>query len=158
MQIEQFKAQNDAQKFQAESTIERERMQMQLQVDQQREEMQARQKQLEIEQTAQMQQLDAGYKAQSDMARLEFEKWKAELDASVKLQIAGMAAAPAAGEAQAQTAQIAQLGQAINQLMAEITSPTEIVRDAAGRAVGIKRGNTVRQIQRGPDGRALGVQ
>jgi hypothetical protein len=155
MQIEQFKASNDAQKFQAESTIERERMQMQLQVDQQREEMQARQKQLELEQMAQLQQLEAQYKAQAEAQRLEFDRWKAELDASVKLQIAGMSAAPATSNTDAQ---IQQLGQVINQLMAEINAPAEVLRDQAGRVVGIKKGNTVRQIQRGPDGRAIGVQ
>lgn len=153
MQLEQFKAQNDAQKFQAESVLERERMQMQLQVDQQREEMQARQKQLEIEQQAQLAQLEAQYKAQADAARLEFERWKAELDANVKLAIAG-----AGQPTQEPDQRIDALMQMVQQVAQELSAPTEIVRDQSGRAVGVKRGERVRQIQRGPDGRATGVQ
>lgn len=44
--------------------------------------------------------------------------------------------------------------------MAEyIQSPAEIVRDpATGKAIGVKRGKVVKQIVRGPDGRAMGVQ
>ncbi|MGL4649802.1 MAG: hypothetical protein ACRC1H_10370, partial [Caldilineaceae bacterium] len=158
----QFKAQQDQQKFQAEQQIEVQRLQLQSQVDAQREEMQARQKQLELQQQAELAQLNARYAAEADQRRLEFEQWKASLDASVKLEIANKSS-----DTTMQTAQMAkqpdtrvdELIQVIQRLQADADMPAEIVRDPqSGRAVAVKRGDRVRKINRGPDGRAIGVQ
>jgi hypothetical protein len=148
----QFEAQQAQMKAQAEQMLERERMTLQAQTDQAREEMQARQKQLELQQKAEYEQIKASYQAQADERREALEKWKAELDAAVKLQIAQMSKPPEADP------NIERLLQEFAALREELNSPTEIVRDESGRAVGVKRGNRVRSINRGPDGRAVGVQ
>jgi hypothetical protein len=148
----QFEAQQAQMKAQAEQMLERERMTLQAQTDQAREEMQARQKQLELQQKAEFEQIKASYQAQADERREALEKWKAELDAAVKLQIAQMSKPPEADP------NIERLLQEFAALREELNSPTEIVRDESGRAVGVKRGNRVRSINRGPDGRAVGVQ
>jgi hypothetical protein len=156
----QFQAQQDQMRFQAEQQFETQKMQMQAQVDAQREEMQARQKQLELEQQAQLAQLQAQYQAQQDQRRIEFEQWKASLDASVKLEIANASNQTAMDTAQPKAdPQIGQVVQMLQQLMEEANQPAEIVRDPnTGKAMGIKRGSKTRSIVRGPDGRAVGVQ
>ena len=76
--------QDAQQKFQAE-------MQMQMRIDQNRQEMEARQKQLELQQEAQLAAVEARFNEREAAQQMAFDKWKAELDARVKLQIAGMA-------------------------------------------------------------------
>jgi hypothetical protein len=156
----QFQAQQDQMRFQAEQQSEQQRMQLQAQVDSQREEMQARQKQLELQQHAELERLRAEYQAAQEQRRLEFEQWKASLDASVKLEIANKSAQTAMDTAQPKPdPQVGQVVEMLQQFMEEASQPAEIVRDPnTGRAVGIKRGNKVRSIVRGPDGRAVGVQ
>ena len=161
MQKLQFQSQQDQLKFQAETEIEQRRLMLQAEVDKQREEMQARQKALEAQQSAELEQQKAMLQAQADAQRIEFERWKAELDASVKLAIAEKSAQSAEMGQAAQAdsgAKIDTVLQAMQAIQEAINSPTEIVRDAGGRAVGIKRGNRTQQIVRGPDGRAIGVQ
>lgn len=75
--------QDAAMKFQAE-------MQMQMQIDQNRQEMEARQKQLELQQQAQLAAVESRFKQETAAQQMAFDKWKAELDARVKLQIAAM--------------------------------------------------------------------
>jgi len=161
MQKEQFRAQQDQQRFQAEQAIEQQKLQMQAQLDTNREEMQARQKMLEIQQAAELERLRAEYQAAAEMRRLEFERWKAELDASVKITIADKSAQTSMETAQigkAPDSRVDELIETIQALKAEAEAPAEIVRGPDGRAVGVKRGERVRSIVRGPDGRAIGVQ
>ena len=160
----QFSAQQDAQKlqaqqaseqqkFQAETQLEREKMAMQLQVDQSREEMQARQKQLEAQQQAELDQLKAAQEMQQAAAKLEFERWKAELDASVKLQIAGMS------QPKDEDPRLAEMEAALTAMTEHMSTPAEIVRDpATGRAVGVKRGARVQRVVRDANGRAQSLQ
>ncbi len=161
MQLEQFKAQQDQQKFQAEQQIEVQRLQLQAQVDAQREEMQARQKQLEMQQQAELAQLNARYAAEADQRKLEFEQWKASLDASVKLEIANKSAQTTMDTAQISKApdtRVDKLIETIRRLEEEASQPAEIIRGPDGKAVGFKKGGRERKIVRGPDGRAIGVQ
>ena len=51
-----------------------------------------------------------------------------------------------------------QVLQAVQELAKLVTSPRKVVRDKTGRAVGVDVGGTVRQIERGPDGRVMGLQ
>jgi hypothetical protein len=114
---------------------------------------------LESQQKAELEQQKAIIAAQQEERRLEFERYKADLDASVKLQIAGMT-----GEVTRETSQpkpdprVEQVIEAMQALKAEYESPAEIVRGKDGRAEGVKRGERVRKIVRGPDGRAVGLQ
>jgi CTP:molybdopterin cytidylyltransferase MocA len=130
-------------------------------VDAQREEMQARQKQLELQQQAELAQLNARYAAEADQRKLEFEQWKASLDASVKLEIANKSAQTSMDTAQLAKqpdTRVDQLLQMIQALEQSANEPAELVRDETGRAVAVRRGSKTRKIVRGPDGRAIGVQ
>lgn len=163
MQELQFKAEQDAMKFQAEQqaeqqkfqamqVLEQQKLQMQAELDRNREELDARQKALEAEQKAALELQKAQLQQQADAAKLEMERYKAELDAAVKLQIAGMSQQPQ------QDSRIDQLMQMLQTLADGMNAPAEIVRGPDGRAIGIKRGEVVRKIQRGPDGRAAVIQ
>lgn len=162
MQLEQFKATQEQQKFQAEQQMEAQRLQMQAQVDASREEMQARQKQLQLQQEAELERMRAMYAAQAEAARIEFERWKASLDATVKLEIANKSAQTSMDTAQLSKApdtRVDKLIETIKALEAERDAPAELVRDPqTGRATAVRKGSRTRQIVRGPDGRAIGVQ
>lgn len=157
MQIEQFRAQQDAMKGQAQQQIEMQKLQMQSELDRNREEMDARQKTLEAQQKAELEQQKAILAAQQEAQRLEFERYKADLDASVKLQIAGMSQETARESAKPDP-RVEQVMQVMQELRTEYESPAEIVRGPDGKAQGVKRGNKVRKIVRGQDGRAIGLQ
>ena len=160
IQLEQFKAQQDQMKFQAEQQLEQQRMQMQAELDRNREEMQARQKMLEAQMNAERESMQQRIQAEQEQRRLEFEQWKASLDAAVKLEIANKSAdttMQAAQMAKPDT-RIDEVLSAVQQLIQETQTPVEIVRGPDGRAIGIKKGERVRSIQRGPDGRAAVVQ
>lgn len=90
MQVAQVKLQAEmrAEQIKAESTmqIERERMQMQAQLDRERAMAQAEVDRHRADVQAQQQ-------SAIEMQKLEFERWKAELDAATKLKIAQVSAA-----------------------------------------------------------------
>lgn len=158
----QAQLQADAQKFQAEQAMERERMQMQAQLDQQREEMQARQKTLEQEFDRQLEQMKADAQERQFQAKLAFDKWAKEFDASVQMTLADKSAQTSMETAQASKApdsRVDEMLAALQQIQEEAAAPAELVRDPqTGRAIAVKRGNRERKIVRGPDGRAIGVQ
>lgn len=165
MQKEQFKAQNDAQKFQADQALERERMQYQAQLDSQREEMQARQKTLEQQLNAQLKQIELDSKERLEQQKLEFQKWQTEFQAAVQIALADKSAQAGLEQTEASktpdkgtTDTVAELKEALRAMQEEASQPSELVRDNSGRAVAVKRGEKTRQIVRGPDGRAIGVQ
>lgn len=153
MQKAQFQAQQDAMKFQAESQLERERMAMQAELDRNRQEYEARQKQLELGQQAQFEQMRIDMQRQLDQERMAFERWKAELDANVKL-----ATAQVGQPANEPDARIDQLMSVVSEIAEDIKSPAEIIRGPDGKAAGIRKGKRTMTIQRGPDGRPIGVQ
>lgn len=152
MQKLQFSAQQDAQKFQAEQQMEAQRLQMQAELDRNREEMQARQKALEAQQKAELEQQKALMDHQRENARMEFERWKAELDAAVKLQIAQLGQPVAEPDAR-----VEELQQMMAAMAEELNAPSELIRDAAGRAVGVKKGSRVLRVVRDNTGRATGL-
>jgi hypothetical protein len=106
-QMEQFKAQIQDQQhqrqLQADLQAKQTEAQFSMQLEQHKQEAQAQQiahqNQLESEREMQRQALEAqvkerelAYKAQSEADRLEFERWKAELEANTKVVVAEMAA------------------------------------------------------------------
>ena len=161
MQAKQMQLQQDAQHFQAD-------MQLKMQAQQMAHDarMAEIQKQYELQASndqrdAQREQMKAAYEAQRAQAEQEnakviqamkgeLEKYKADLDAQVKLAIAQQSAAP--------PIDIAPIQSALDQMIAHLAAPVEIIRGPDGKAVGVKKGDLVKQIQRGPDGRAVGVQ
>lgn len=165
MQKEQFKAQNDAQRFQAEQQAKQQEFQMQLMMDSQREEMQARQKTLEQEMKARfdatIEQMKAEASERQFSMQLAFDKWAKEFDASLQLALAGQQADTAIAtekEKKSPDNRIDEVIAAVQQFQQEAMMPAELVRDANGRAMAVKKGDKVRNIVRGPDGKAIGLQ
>jgi hypothetical protein len=58
----------------------------------------------------------------------------------------------------AQSLLIGQVLKTVEQIGESINAPREVVRDAAGKAIGVSVGGKVRPIIRGPDGRINGLQ
>lgn len=94
MQAAQIKAQTDGQiaqiKAQAQLETERAKMQMQAQVDNNRQRAEAEQHQLKLANEAQLAQLEAQIKSQGQALEMEMARWKAELDAATKIQVANI--------------------------------------------------------------------
>ena len=91
-QLEQMKMQQAAQldevKRQHEMALEQAKMHMQAQVDNNRQEAEARQKQLQMQQQAELDQLKAQLESEKHNRELEFNRWKAQLDAETKILVA----------------------------------------------------------------------
>ena len=163
----QMELQADAQKFQAETQLRLQEIQMQasakLQEVQANLELQASNDQRDSERATMQANLNAQLAAaEQENKRLladldaSVAKYKADLDAQTKLTIAQMNAEQASMQA-TPAIDIAPLQKTVEELMAYINSPTEIVRGPDGRAAGVRKGNVVKSINRGPDGRAMGV-
>lgn len=157
----QFQAQQDAMKFQAEQAMRDREMQMQAELDRNREEMQAQQKTLQQQMQAELERMKIESQERMKAAELELRKYEADLQASVAIQSAQTSAQTTLESAQLSKqpdSRVDELMQALQALQAEAAAPAELVRDASGMAVAVKRGERVRKIVRGPDGRAIGVQ
>lgn len=143
VQIEQMRLQADAQKFQAEQVRDRERIVLEHQLKQQQsrdslslqasnDERDAQRERARAEMDAQLRQIEqANQKYVADL-RAEVDRYRADLDAQVKLAIANKSAEPAAAAS-------SNLEKLMSELVAQMSSPAQIVRDQAGRAVGITR-------------------
>lgn len=151
MQIEQAKLMLDWQKFQAERQQDVYRFQAETQsqmaVDQNRQEWEARQKALESQQQAELEALRMQDAERERLERMAFDKWKAELDAQVKLAIADKPGN-----------EVAPLKQQLGKLIQYVSSPPKIVRDEQGNAIGVEKGGRVYQVQRDEQGRAVSLQ
>ena len=161
IQIKQMELQADAQKFQATMQAE-----MQTIAAQSQAKMQELQASLQLQATnderdAQREQMRAVMQSQLEQAKLEsdqrmavlqadMDKYKADLDAQVKLIIADKQAAPPFDIGPVQTA--------LQQIMDYAQAPAKIVRGQDGKATHVEKGGVARPIQRGPDGRAIGLQ
>lgn len=94
MQVEQMKAQVQAQadhaKAQAALQVEQMKAQMQAEVDRNRQQAEAEQHALKVQKEAELSQLEAQLKDQQHQRDIEFERWKAELQANTQIVIAEM--------------------------------------------------------------------
>ncbi len=83
-------------KLQQQGQLEQQRMMMQTQVDNNRQEQEARQQAVKMQQEQQLEQFRAMLEAQAEREKaardIEFQRWKAELEAAVKIQVANMGA------------------------------------------------------------------
>ena len=123
-----------------------------MRVDMNRQEYEARQKQLELEQQAQLATLKEQYADARATGDRELAKYKADLDAQTRLIIADKTADPARNE-------VSQQNSVLDEIRNHLLAPLELVRNpATGLVDAIKRGDMVRPITRGPDGRVVGVQ
>jgi hypothetical protein len=164
IQIAQMKAQADGQKFQAEQQADIQKFQAETQMTREVEQIKADAKLQEIRANLELQaandQRDADREqnkamvdAQLETQRLEFEKWKAELDARVKLRVAAIGKEQSGDEIMAEVDDATALGkpnpieqlalmhsqtlQTMSQLAEAMSRPKQIVRDASGRAQGV---------------------
>lgn len=161
-QLEQMKAQLADQKHQRELMANQEANQADAQramaLEQHKQEMQAQQIQhqneVEAQREMQRQQLEAAqaereaaYKAQTEAARLEFERYKAELDYRKAIEVAEIAAQTALQAAQASAATQAARGESITSndtnikldaVLAHLSKPKKIVRGSDGKVASIE--------------------
>lgn len=163
LQIEQMKQQSDIQRFQAES-----------QMTQQLEQMKAQAKLQEVQATLELQAANdardaerelmlAEHKRELAIAQLELDRYKTDADNQTRIVVAQIShsasASPEDGvEGEAKPDMLVQLAETLARMEQAITAPRQIVRDlATGQAVGVDVGGVVRPIQRGEDGRAIGI-
>lgn len=160
IQLKQMELQADAQKFQAEAQLriaeiqaqaeaELHKLRASLEVQALNDERDADRARLQAEIDAQIEMAKAQSHQAIESAKLEMEKYRADLDASVKLQVA---------EQQAEQNNLKNVEQAIGELLQEVKAPKEVVRDASGRAVGVRQGNKVRKVKRDDSGKVVGVE
>lgn len=152
----QFAAQQDAMKFQAEQQAEERRAQMQAELDRNREEMQARQKALEAQSEERMRMVELQAQQQAEASKLMFEKWKVELQETVKVALHQSAQAQSAEQNKPDTRidGVAETLKAISEAIADMGQPPEFIRGADGRISHVKRGNRVQAVERDESGRA----
>jgi len=87
----QYKAQADDLQRRQQAELELIRQHAQQQTDANRQAMEAQMHRMKLEQEAQLDALRAQYEDQRHVREMEFQRWKAELDASVKVTTANMA-------------------------------------------------------------------
>ena len=104
----QQKMQMDAQmaqvKAQAEMEVEKMRMQMQAQVDNNRQQAEAQQHAMKIDSEARLAQMKQQLDQQKHLGEMEFQRWKAELEAATRIEVAKLNATQGADSA-SQTAE-----------------------------------------------------
>lgn len=150
IQLEQMKQQGDAQKFQAQNQSDMQKFQAEKQIEMQVEQLkaqaqiQATQATLELqrandERDAAREMAKAQYDAQLAQQQLEFDKWKAEFDAQTKIYIEQLKIQGSAPQtAPEQADQMTQVLQGLQAVIAQMGAPKMIVRDAAGKAIGVQ--------------------
>jgi len=168
IQIAQMKMQADGQKHQADAQSDIQKFQAETQMAKEIEQMKAEAKLREIQGSLELQaandqrdsereQTKAMMDAQLEQHRIDFEKWKAELDARVKLRIASIGTEKSGDDLMNEMVdmdvmykpnpidQLAQMHNDMMQMMAQLaqnmTVPKRIVRGADGRAIGIEQVN-----------------
>lgn len=138
----QFKAQQELQTLQMTSQVQDQQhqreMQRDMEVERNKQEMQARdtqfQAQMQAQQDAQRMQMEE-YSKQADR---ELARWKAELDASVKLQIAGIKSPETLENETVKEDGVMMALNALAQSIQTMNAPKVVVRDNTGKAIGIQ--------------------
>lgn len=177
---EQIKAQAAMQLEQMRQQAEAGKAQMGLQTEQMKLQGSAELEQLKMQATAQTEQMKMQHATELEQMRQAAEteraRYKAELDAQVKLQIAQMQESQAreardfdaAREVEREESEKVDLSPVIGsvQMLAEqvaeikdyMSAPIKIERDPkTGRATGVNRGGVIKPIKRGADGRVEGL-
>lgn len=148
-----FKAEADAADRAQEAQLEQMRAQMQAQVDTNRQRSEAEQQALKVQNEAQLAQVKAQYADQQHARDMEFQRWKAELDAATRIQVANISSKAKVDDpaTQAATREVAtevtqpdfspilQAAEQMSQAAALISKPKKrtIVRDKDGKATGM---------------------
>ena len=137
----QFKAQQDMQRMQSDAQTQDQQhqreMQRDMEVERNKQEMQARDSQFQAQLDAQKEAQRMQMEEASKQADRELARWKAELDANVKLTIAGKSPEILDAETTKEDA-LMQTLQMLAQSIQSSNAPKVVVRDNNGRAVGIQ--------------------
>lgn len=163
MQKLQLEQQADQMKFQAETQIAQqlERMkaeakqretQLQLELQASNDQRDGQREQFKAEKAAELAQWNAENTAREGAMQRDLEKYKADLDANVKLQIAGMGMQSTDNSAELEAVKASHA-----QLMTHLDAPKKIIRGPDGMAQAIDIGGIIKPIKRGADGRIEGI-
>ena len=141
--VKQMELQADAQRFQAEQVRDREKLMLEAQIQRDQAErslaLQASNDERDAQREQMRAQMDAQLRAQEQEARRyeaelrdATERFRAELDAQTRLQIASMQ-----GGGAESASQMSSITQALSAAIAELSRPKQIIRDASGRVAGV---------------------
>ena len=86
----QYKSQSDELQRRQQAELEMIRQRAQQETDSNRQAMEAQMHRMKLEQEAQLEALRAQYEDQRHMREMQFQQWKAELDASVRVKVADL--------------------------------------------------------------------
>jgi hypothetical protein len=160
LQLKQMDLQASAQKFQAETQLKQAEIQMQseaklheqqasLQIQAANDQRDAEREQLRAQMDAELKAQEAQIKADLEAQRLEFERFKAQLEAETRVLVAHIAAQAKEVETPAET--VAEGG------IEEPSTNSALAAAMAGFTQALAEMRAPRTIIRGPDGRAEGI-
>lgn len=160
-ELKQMDLQADAQKFQAQTQLDMQRIQLEaqakreeqqaaLEVQMANDERDAQREQVRAQLDAELKAQEAQTKAQMDLQRIEFDRWKAQLDNETKVIVAQIAAASKADVSEPVEAdEPAEKPDAMQEALTQALQ---------GFTAAIAQMQRPRTIVRGPDGRVAGIQ
>lgn len=167
LQLKQMDLQADAQKFQAQTQLKQAEIQLQaeaklremqssLEVQAANDQRDAEREQLRAQMDAELKAQEAQMKAQMEAQRLEFDRYKAELDAQTKIVVARIGAS---GELPSEL-NVDLDGQPIPDPadVRHADMQATLLATLQNLTAAIEEMRRPKQIVRGPDGRALGIQ
>ena len=166
----QIQLQGKQQELQLQSQVEQQKMQMQMQLEQHKQQMQAQQvtqqnqieaqrDTLKMQQDAALEQQKQHHESALQQQEMEFDKYKAELDASTKIIIAEIAAQTQANQQLLQAESDAAQKESEDLGGEKIDQMAQMHKEAMDKITGVmEKIAKPKTIVRGPDGKAVGVQ
>ena len=144
----QFRAQQEQQKFQAQTQLDMQRIQMDseaklreqqasLEVQAANDQRDAEREQLRAQMDAELKAQEAQMKAQMEAQRLEFDRYKAELDAQTKITVARMGLMGTPENQELSDVKQQEMLMTLAAIVDKLTAPKRVVRDESGAVVGV---------------------
>lgn len=160
---EEVKAQADMQmqerELQHSAQVEQMRAQIDMQVEAQKLQFEQQRAQIEEAHAAELERIKQMNEAESAAREQEFQKWKAELDATTKITVAQIAAGAKAEQMEAKAAnEDGEEGETETHEQEEAQGPSEIAQLVTGIYQVLDRLSQPKTVIRGPDGRVVGIQ
>jgi hypothetical protein len=154
----------DAQKFQAQHVLnakleemkaaaKHRETQLQLELQASNDQRDGQREQYKAENAARLEAARLEYQASEAAAKLEFERYAADLDASVKIQIEQMRQQPIADN----SGLLATIQELQDAFAAQANAPRKLIRGPDGLATALDVGGVIKPIKRGADGRIEGI-
>ena len=171
-QLEQMRQQHEAAieqgKIQAQAAIEQQKIQWEAQAKEreqqmtaaseaQRNQLEAQRENLKMQQEASLRELEYRHSEAIEAAKLDFERWKAELQARTQLEVAEMSAQTTIAAAQASAAKQASEGKPVSEPKQPDHGPV-IAKALDGMSAAISSMNRPKKLIKGPDGKTVGIE